>query len=228
MHLTQQKGVLNSLISFSQIFRADMVKKKKLVLVFRGSYWDFGLSFPICKVVIQLLLFLRVLSCSVVSDSLWPLDCSPPGYMEFSRQESWSGLPFPPPRHLPNWGVKPESLVFPALAGRFFTAGTNAPLLWRGLKKKKVGSTLKGLSSYRSLSIILQQNDKRYFSKNIFWIEQNNPSLFAIKPFIIGKWILGEILAPWWVNWPGLSLSPFSATLRRGRIFKILLRGLKK
>lgn len=86
--------------------------------------------------------------------------------------------------------------MFPALAGRFFTAGTNAPLLWRGLKKKKVGSTLKGLSSYRSLSIILQQNDKRYFSKNIFWIEQNNPSLFAIKPFIIGKWILGEILAP--------------------------------
>ena len=91
-----------------------------------------------------------------------------------------------------------------------------------------MGSTLKGLSSYRSLSIILQQNDKRYFSKNIFCIEQNNPSLFAIKPFVIGKWILGEILAPWWVNWPGLSLSPFSATLRRGRIFKILLRGLKK
>ena len=32
--------------------------------------------------------------------------------------------------------------------------------------------------------------------KNIFWIEQNNPCLFAIKPFVIGKWILGEILAP--------------------------------
>ena len=34
---------------------------------------------------------------SVVSDSLWPMDCSLPGSssMGFSRQEYWSGLPFP-------------------------------------------------------------------------------------------------------------------------------------
>ena len=38
--------------------------------------------------------------------------------MEFSRQENWSGLPFPPPGDLPNPGVKRMS---PALAGRFFT-----------------------------------------------------------------------------------------------------------
>ena len=36
----------------------------------------------------------------------------------FSRQEYWSGLPFPPPRNLPNPGIKPAS---PVLAGRFFT-----------------------------------------------------------------------------------------------------------
>ena len=29
--------------------------------------------------------------------------------MEFSRQEYWSGLPFPSPRHLPNPGIKPMS-----------------------------------------------------------------------------------------------------------------------
>ena len=29
--------------------------------------------------------------------------------MEFSRQESWSGLPFPPPRDLPNPGMEPGS-----------------------------------------------------------------------------------------------------------------------
>ena len=28
---------------------------------------------------------------------------------EFSRQEYWSGLPFPPPEDLPDPGVKPES-----------------------------------------------------------------------------------------------------------------------
>ena len=40
--------------------------------------------------------------------------------MEFSRQAYWSGLPFPPPRDLPNLGTKPKSLESCALAGRFF------------------------------------------------------------------------------------------------------------
>ena len=41
----------------------------------------------------------------------------------FSRQEYWSGLPFPPPGDLPDAQIKPTSLVSPALAGRFFTSG---------------------------------------------------------------------------------------------------------
>ena len=41
--------------------------------------------------------------------------------MEFSRQEYWSGLPCPPPGDLPNLGIKPISLMSPALAGWFFT-----------------------------------------------------------------------------------------------------------
>ena len=38
--------------------------------------------------------------------------------MEFSRQEYWSGLPFPTPGDLPDPGIK---AAFPALAGGFFT-----------------------------------------------------------------------------------------------------------
>ena len=38
--------------------------------------------------------------------------------MGFPRQEYWSGLTFPPPRDLPDPGIK---LVSPALAGRFLT-----------------------------------------------------------------------------------------------------------
>ena len=38
--------------------------------------------------------------------------------MGFSRQEYWSGLPFPSPEDLPNPGIK---LMSPALAGGFFT-----------------------------------------------------------------------------------------------------------
>ena len=41
--------------------------------------------------------------------------------MGFCRREYWSGLPCPPPGDLPNPGIKPESLMSPALAGRFFT-----------------------------------------------------------------------------------------------------------
>ena len=42
--------------------------------------------------------------------------------MGFSRQEYWSGLPFPPPGELSAPGMEPASLMFPALAGGFFTA----------------------------------------------------------------------------------------------------------
>ena len=48
---------------------------------------------------------------------LWdPMGCSPPGSlsMEFSKQEYWSGLPHPPPRDLPDPGIKPRSAAFQA------------------------------------------------------------------------------------------------------------------
>ena len=44
-----------------------------------------------------------------------------PVSMEFYRKEYWSGLPFPPLGDLPDPGVKPPSIVAPALAGGFFT-----------------------------------------------------------------------------------------------------------
>jgi len=44
--------------------------------------------------------------------------------MEFSRQEYWSGLPFPAAGDLPNPGIEPESSVSLALAGRFFITAT--------------------------------------------------------------------------------------------------------
>ena len=41
--------------------------------------------------------------------------------MVFSRQEYWSGLPFPTPGDLPNPGIKPMSSMSPKLSGRFLT-----------------------------------------------------------------------------------------------------------
>ena len=41
---------------------------------------------------------------------LRPMDYSPPGSsVGFSRQEYWSGLPFPPPGDLPNPGIELKS-----------------------------------------------------------------------------------------------------------------------
>ena len=43
-----------------------------------------------------------------------PIDCSPPKSWVFSKQESWSELPFPSPRDLPNSGTEPWSPVLQA------------------------------------------------------------------------------------------------------------------
>ena len=39
----------------------------------------------------------------------WTVAHQPPQSMEFSRQEYWSGLPFPSPGDLPDPGIEPGS-----------------------------------------------------------------------------------------------------------------------
>ena len=51
----------------------------------------------------------------------WTVGHQAPLSMEFSKQEYWSGLPFPTPGGPPDPGIKPEYLASPALAGGFFT-----------------------------------------------------------------------------------------------------------
>ena len=53
--------------------------------------------------------------------TLWTIAHQVPLSMVFSRQECWSGLPFPIPEYLPNPGIQPASRLSPAVAGAFFT-----------------------------------------------------------------------------------------------------------
>ena len=53
--------------------------------------------------------------------TLWTATRQAPLSIGFSRQDYWSGLPCPPPGDLLNPGIKPTSLMSPALAGGFFT-----------------------------------------------------------------------------------------------------------
>ena len=47
----------------------------------------------------------------------WTVAYQAPPSMVFSRQQCWSGLPFPSPGNLPDPGIEPGS---PALAGRLY------------------------------------------------------------------------------------------------------------
>ena len=78
-------------------------RRKRLLL----DHWFFVYVYSVASVVWLLA-------------TLWTVACHAPLSMGFSRQEYWSGLPFPPPGDLPNPGIKLESPASPALVGRFF------------------------------------------------------------------------------------------------------------
>ena len=59
-----------------------------------------------------------------LSATPWTVACQASLSMGFSRQEYWSGLPFPSP------GIKLASLVSLTLAGRFCTTSTTWEALW--------------------------------------------------------------------------------------------------
>ena len=58
---------------------------------------------------------MQSLSCVQLFVTPWTVAHQAPLSMEFSRQEYWGGLPFPPPRDLPDPGTKPTSPVSPEL-----------------------------------------------------------------------------------------------------------------
>ena len=92
--------------------------------------------------------------------TLWTVAHQASLSMGFSRQKYWCGLPFPSPGDLPNPGIKPESLMSPALAGRFFTtsatwepqsASQSCPTLCDPTDCSLPGSSVHGISQARIL-----------------------------------------------------------------------------
>ena len=99
-----------------------------------GSKNSFGsLSYGICKALLHknmqnfhhgevlMLLCAKSLSRVWFFVNPWTVASQAPLSLGFSRQEYWSGLPCPPPGDLPDPGIKPVSLMPPALTARFFT-----------------------------------------------------------------------------------------------------------
>ena len=52
---------------------------------------------------------MKSLSCVQLFATPWTVAYQGPPSMGFSRQEYWSGLPFPPPGDLPDPGIEPGS-----------------------------------------------------------------------------------------------------------------------
>ena len=63
---------------------------------------------------------LSSLHCVWLFATPWTVTLQVPLSMEFSRQEYWRGLSFPPAGDIFDPGIKPTSPLTPALAGRFF------------------------------------------------------------------------------------------------------------
>ena len=59
---------------------------------------------------------MKLLSRARLFATPWTIVYQAPQSMEFSRQEYWSGLPFPSPGDLPNPGIEPRSPVLQAYA----------------------------------------------------------------------------------------------------------------
>ena len=94
-------------------------------------------------------------ACRTLCD---PVDCSPPGssvHWGFSRQEYWSGWPFPSPGDLPDPGIEPGS---PALqVDSFLTESPGKPSNWnKGAKDTQI--CLRTSPFFLSCAISLSQH----------------------------------------------------------------------
>ena len=57
--------------------------------------------------------------------------------MGLPRQQYWSGLPFPPPRDLPDPGMELKSLASPALALRHLGSKSGLQFdIWKGVESR--------------------------------------------------------------------------------------------
>ena len=78
-----------------------------------------------CKIPLTWGLYVRMLSRFSrvrLFGTPWTVAHQTPLSVGFFRQEYWSGLPCPPPGDVSDPGIKPTSLMSPALASRFFTS----------------------------------------------------------------------------------------------------------
>ena len=108
------KSVFNSLASFLLTYSVFCQETPVSIPNKRWGVWDAyisGMQVIQCQCVFfkQGFDLCVVLSCVRLFVTLWTVAYQAPLSMGFSRQEYWSGLPFPSPGYPPNPGIEPRS-----------------------------------------------------------------------------------------------------------------------
>ena len=95
-------------VEFSGFWLTVMIYRIGFLFIIQGNL---SLSLEL----VESLSVCSVTSVTSYSVTLWTIDCQAPLSMGFSRQEYWSGLPYPPPGVLSDQGIKPSSSTSPVL-----------------------------------------------------------------------------------------------------------------
>ena len=120
-------GFIHIFLIFSSIDLNSEMKHSLCIVILSGKRmrkiqesvsWDRAIIGTLSSCNNKLYMHAHILSRSVMSDSAdpWTGACQAPLSMEFFKQEYQSGLPFLPPKDLPDPGMKPASLMSLKLA----------------------------------------------------------------------------------------------------------------
>ena len=129
----------------------------------------------------------------------WTVAYHAPLSVEFSRQECWSGLPFPPPGDLPNTEIEPLSPVLPF--GFFTTAPpeNSTPIEIKTNKKTWLNKLSKTLpdsqANFPALSFTFHTNDLPLISIKCrdSWRQRFVPTILSLHHQPPEKWNIQTI-----------------------------------
>ena len=108
----------------------------------------------------------------------WTVAYQDPPSMEFSRQEYWSGLPFPSPGYLPNPGIEPESPSLQADAERLLLNHAKMPgFLASGGKEFNLGPEMRLDSSELLCNKVLLKYKR---DRESFWHRHQKRAVLAV------------------------------------------------
>ena len=165
---------------------------------------------------------MKSLSHVQLFETPWTVAYQAPPSMGFSRQEYWSGLPFPSPGDLPNPGIEPRSPTFQADALTSEPPGKPHTITRNSQTELEYGRTSKFLHN------IFPERQNMFPSRNSYFfpdkLKNSIKAILNIKYYVcscVTMFLWGSITSNTRVNFPWLSEKSLVSSLRaRSRVPK--------